>query len=250
MSTSDELYKAVIAKPAHDGPRRLYARYLETTGDALGEYILLSLETDRNRPANKTRQLELHHRIQERLKAPIASWIRSHCPDRGLVAQVEMDGQTFIDHGADVFSKAPIQHLNLVATNAVFAQVMKNPILGQVQTLLLDHNELGDAEAELLAASPYVTRLVYLSLFNNRIGQAGLEAIAASKNLPLLRAFHFDYNEVESPVGKTTPDAASGLEFFQPGGALAAVIRKKYGNKAWLELEPNLDRYRMCDAGE
>jgi uncharacterized protein (TIGR02996 family) len=250
MATEDELYRAVLAKPAHDGPRRAYAKHLESTGDELGEYIRLSLATDRNRPANTDRQLELHNKLQARLTAPIASWIQSHQPDRGLVALVKMDGQTFIDHGADVFAKAPIQHLSLVDTKAVFAQVMKNPILAKVQTLSLENNGLGDAEAKLLADCPHLKHLLFLNLYGNEIGQPGLEAIAASKNLSAMRVFHFEYNAVESPVGTTVTDGVSGLEFFQPGGPLAAVIRQKYGDKVWLDLPPNLDRFRMCDAGE
>ncbi|CAN5269536.1 hypothetical protein BH09MYX1_BH09MYX1_58170 [soil metagenome] len=250
MSTADDLYRAVLAQPAHDGPRRTYATYLETSGDELGEYIRLSIEVDHRRPANTTRQLELHNKLQQRLTAPIASWIRSHVPDRGLVALVQMDGKTFVDHGADVFAKAPLQHLDLVETKAVFAQVVNNPVLAKVQTLTLDRSDLGDAEAELLAASPNVRQLVYLSLFGNHIGQPGLEAIAASNNLPELRVFDFGYNAVESPVGTTVSDGVSGLEFYQPGGPLAAALRKKFGEKVWLELPPNISRYRMCDAGE
>ncbi len=250
MPTEDELYRAVLAKPAHDRPRRDYAKYLETTGDELGEYIRLSLDADRNRPTNKDRQLELHNKLQQRLTAPIAPWIRSHQPDRGLVALVQMDGQTFIDRGADVFAKAPIQHLDLVETKAVFARVMASPLLLKVQTLTLTSNGLGDAEAKLLADSPHVKHLLYLSLYGNEIGQPGLEAIAASTNVPELRIFHFEYNEVESPVATIVSDGVSGLENTQPGGPLAAVIKQKYGNKVWLEMPPNIDRFRLCDAGE
>ncbi len=250
MSTADDLYRAVLARPDHDGPRRIYSRYLETTGDELGEYIRLSLDVDRNRPTNHTRQLELHNRLRERMTAPIAPWIRSHQRDRGLVALVEMDGQSFLDHGADVFARAPIQHLDLVQAKPVFAQLMKHPVLAKVQTLGIIQGDLGDEEAKLLAASPNVRNLVFLSLSGNRIGQFGLEAIAASKNLPLLRAFDFGFNAVEDPVGTYVSDGVSGLQFFQPGGPLASVIVDKYGPKPWLEFPANGDRRRMCDAGE
>lgn len=250
LTTADSLYRAVLAKPAHDGPRRAYASYLESTGDELGEYIRLSLEEDRNRGTNKARWLELHNRLMPRLSAPISSWVKSDRPDRGLIAYVRMDGKSFVEHGADVFARAPIQHLDLVDTNDVFAEIVRNPLLAKVQTLSIDRDELGDEEATLLAASPNARNLVYLSLFGNRIGQVGLEAIAASKNLPVLRAFDFGYNDVESPVATMVSDGVSGLEHGQPGGPLAAVIRQKYGDKAWLEMPPNADRFRMCDAGE
>lgn len=250
MSTADDLYQAVLAKPAHDGPRRIYARHLEATGDELGEYIRLSLDSDRRRPTDHRRQLELHNSLRQRLTAPIAAWIRSHQPDRGLVALVEMDGRTFIDHGADVFARAPIQHLNLVDTKGVFAQVVANPILAKVQSLSVAQDKLGDEEAMLLAASPHVRSLVYLDLWGNHIGQPGLEAIAASENLGLLQHLSIEYNDVESPVGREVTDGVSGLVFFQRGGPLAAVIQQKYGPKAWLEQPVSPERFRMCDAGE
>src|SRR5919197_389139 len=43
--------------------------------------------------------------------------------------------------------------------------------------------ELGDAGAEVLAASPYLARLTALRLHKNRIGEAGAQALAASPYL-------------------------------------------------------------------
>jgi len=252
MSLREDLYRAVLASPDHDGPRRRYAAQLEQEGDELGEYIRLSLDGDRDRLSEPavTRALVLHNQLRVRMTAPIAAWIRSHQRDRGLVALVEMDGQTFIDHGTEVFALAPIQHLDLVDTKGVFAQLVQSPILERVQTLALERNALGDQEAELLAASPYARHLVYLSLFGNKIGQPGLEAITASKNLAGLKVLHFDYNLVESPVTKLVSDGVSGLADYVGGGPLKALLIKKYGHKAWMDPPDNVDRSRMCDAGE
>ncbi len=252
MSEQDELFQAVLAAPDRDGPRRWYAEYLERQGDELGEFIPLAIDWDRKRlsGADDTRALTLYNRLRDRLAAPLAAWIRSYQLDRGLVAEVEMDGKAFVEHGSDVFARAPIQHLNLVAAKPVFADIVKSPLLSRVQTLGLSKNQLTDHEVELLASSAHVRNLVYLGLFENKIGEGGLDAIAASPNLAGLRVLSFDYNLVESPVSTWSSDGVSGLAHYEGAGPLQAKLKKKYGTKAWMEPPQNVDRFRMCDAGE
>jgi hypothetical protein len=161
-----------------------------------------------------------------------------------------MDGKTFVESGTEVFQRAPVQHLDLVETKAVFAEVVGSPVLARVQTLNLAQNDLGDEEAALLAASPHVRQLLLLGLFANRIGQAGLEAITASRNLAALRILEFDYNLVESPVSKYQNDPTTSTSFYVGAGPIQGVLKQKYGEKPWMEPPENLDRFRMCDAGE
>ena len=252
MSQRDELYEAVLAAPDRDGPRRRYAKHLEAKGDELGEFIRLALDWDRKRltGAADTRALVLYNQLLDRLTAPLKPWIRSAQIDRGLVALVEMDGKAFVEHGAEVFALAPIQHLNLVGSKPVFAEIVASPVLARVQTLSLSNNELTDHEVTLLAGTRHVRDLVYLSLYGNKIGEAGLDAIAGSPNLAALRVLNFDYNLVPSPVPTWSSDGVSGLVNYDGGGPLQSVLQNKYGRKAWLEPEPNTDRLRMCDAGE
>ena len=253
---SEELYRAVLAAPDRNGPRRRYAEYLERGGDELGEYIRLAIDWDRRRlttHARVARAAELHTKLRDRQAAPVAPWTRLHQRDRGLVAMVEMDGRTFLEHADDVFAVAPIQHLDLVETKSMFAEIAGSPLLARVQSLRLSENDLGDAEAGLLAASPHVRRLLYLDLGSNRIGEAGLDAIAASSTLVALRQLHFGRNLVESPVDKWSSDGVSGLVFYAGTGPLQAVLERKYGTKAWMhpsEGDVNVDRYALCDAGE
>lgn len=252
MSLRDELYQAVLDHPDRDSPRRHYAEYLENQGDELGEYIRLSLQKTRHgldRDKN-ARMLELHNKLRQEQTAPLAPWIRSHQRDRGLVALVEMDGQSFIEHGSEVFARAPIQHLDLRNTKQVFAEVVRNPVLSRVQTLSIEQNNLDDHEAALLASCPHVHRLVYLGLDGNCIGQRGFEALTASPFLTALRVLHLDYNLIESPVSKWSNDGVSGLEHYEGAGPTQALLKNKYGEKPWMNPPQNIDRFRMCDAGE
>lgn len=246
MSLRDELYQAVIDQPDKDGPRRRYAEYLDAHGDKYAEYIRTSLE----RARKGFRAEGIPATFDDQMIAPIRQWIRSWQLDRGFVALVKMDGKTFVDHGSDVFAHAPIQHLDLVETKSVFAEIIQSPVLARVQTISLADNDLGDHEALLLVSSASVRRLVYLDLFANKIGQAGLEAITSSSNLGALRVLEFDYNRVESPVSKWANDGVSGVLHYEGAGAIQAVLKQKYGEKPWMEPPQNVDRFRMCDAGE
>jgi uncharacterized protein (TIGR02996 family) len=246
MSLRDELYQAVIDRPDRDGPRRRYAEYLDQQGDSFGEYIRVSLERARQGLLGQG----LPAKLDDELAAPIRPWIRSWLVDRGFVAKVKMDGKAFVDHGSDVFSRAPIQHLDLVEAKPVFAEIMHSPVLARVQTLSLSSNQLDDNEASLLAASPHVRALLYLDLSGNEIGERGLDAITASPNLVALRVLEFDYNRVENPVSKWSSDGVSGLVHYEGAGPTQAVLKQKYGEKLWMHPPQNVDRLRMCDAGE
>lgn len=252
MSEHDDLYRAVLEEPDREGPRRRYAQYLARRGDELGEYIELALAKARRAlsPAQHPRYVSLQSQLRARLCAPVEPWVRQVGFDRGLVASVKMDGQSFLDHGREVFALAPIQHLDLVDAKPVLAAIVHSPVLERVQTLAIEKGELGDAEASLIATSPCVRRLVYLNLWGNRITQVGVEAIAASHHLAGLRVLEFGYNPVEDPVSRWSNDGVSGLTYYEGAGPLQALLKQTYGERAWMEPPENLDRHRMCDAGE
>lgn len=246
MSLRDDLYQAIIDQPDKDGPRRRYADHLDEQGDKLGEYIRASLE----RARRGFRSESLPAKLDDELAAPIRQWVRTWQVDRGLISLVEMDGKAFVDHGSDVFARAPIQHLNLINAKSVFAEIVQSPVLSRAQSLSIVKENLGDEEAKLLASSAHVRRLVYLDLSANRIGKAGLEAITASSNLAALKMLHFDYNLVASPVAQWNSDGVSGLVYQESGGPIQATLKQKFGEKPWMEPPHNLDHFRMCDAGE
>lgn len=252
MSQRDELYRAILADPDRNEPRRRYADYLDQQGDELGEYIRLALEKARGvlDSSGQARYLELDAKMDVRLGAALQGWVKSWQLDRGLVAKVTMNGAFFLAHGTAVFSRAPIQHVDLVDAKSMLGAIVQNPLLSHVRTLSLAHNALGDHEAQLLAGSPYARRLVYLGLDANRIGRAGIEAIAASPHLAGLRVLHLDDNAVESPVSKWSDDGGSGLVEHVPAARLQAELVVKFGRKAWMDAGPNVDRFRICDAGE
>ena len=249
MSTRDELYQAVLDQPDRDGPRLRYAEYLEKQGDELGEFIRLAVDRVRNRLGdNYDRSLELHNKFSKTLAAQLAPWIKSHQLDRGLVAFADMEAKNFVDHGYELFKRAPIQHAYLLNAKLVFSQIMNSETLLRVQALTIEDNHLTDHETSLLAANPNIRNLIYLNLSGNKIGEAGFEALTASKYLPKLKVLHLDGNLVESPVARYSSDGYS--TFYEGFGPFRYVLVEKYGEKAWMEPPQNYDIFRLCDAGE
>src|SRR5437763_13066136 len=58
--TEDELVAAIHADPDSDAPRLVYADWLQSLGDPLGEYIALSLQCERfDDPAVRARLAQL-----------------------------------------------------------------------------------------------------------------------------------------------------------------------------------------------
>jgi len=252
MSQRDELYRAILADPDRNEPRRRYAEYLDQQGDELGEYIRLSLAKAHGTldPSRHARFLALDATMNPRLGGALQGWVRSWELDRGLVAKVTMDGAFFLAHGPAVFTRAPVQHVDLVNAKSMLGAIVQNPLLSHVRTLRLSNNGLDDHDAELLAGSPYARRLVYLDLDTNRIGRAGIEAIAGSPNLAGLRALFLADNAVESPVSTWVDDGRSGLVEHVGAGLLQAELVATFGRKAWMDVGPHLDRFRMCDVAD
>jgi uncharacterized protein (TIGR02996 family) len=94
------------ADPDRDEARRRYADYLDQHGDELGEYIRLAREKARGAldSSRHARYLELDAKMDVRLGGALQGWVKSWRLDRGLVAQVKMDGAIFLAHGTAVFS--------------------------------------------------------------------------------------------------------------------------------------------------
>jgi hypothetical protein len=154
---------------------------------------------------------------------------------RGFVEQVDMSARDFLAHGAGVFERAPILHLDLVELKALAAQVFESPLLARIHSMRLWRNQLGDDEVKLLAASPHLGNLRWIDLTYNSIGQDGVEAMCASRNLNALRFVDFADNPGPNPapqIGETDTmtNEICGLTIPE----IARSLEARFGKKAWL----------------
>jgi uncharacterized protein (TIGR02996 family) len=222
MNESNALLQAVLAAPEDDTPRLVYADWLEEHGDdARAEFIRVQIERARLREddpraaalqARENALLRAHRESWRRQELP--AWAHSYCVyERGFAATAQLTGRAFLKAGG-LFRRAPIRRVELRNRDgALAAAVAASPHLEKVSALavrdsaltgagwrnllgalgLADVTELdlsspalGPAEAHVLAAAPYRTRLRRLSLNACPIGDGGLAELAASPRLAAL----------------------------------------------------------------
>ena len=251
--TLARLNAAVAADPLADEPRLAYADAVAGRDPERAEFIRMEVELTRRRAGHPARTShedgELSWRSHEKMTTRGREWARSLRNlvggfgfYRGFVESVKIDATAFLDLAPRLYRLAPILQLDLSGVAPVAGRLFGSPHLRQIRTLSLLRNELGDAEAALLAASPHLGELRWLDLGLNRIGAAGLEALAAAPNLPRLEWLGFRVNAVDDP----TPQHADEYDADSP---VARELQARYGPRPWLsahrrpEWPPDRDCY-------
>ena len=246
MSDLERLRADILRNPDSDAPRLAYADAIASADPPRAELIRVQLETTRLLRAraptldfsdgfNRERQLlELHKAAWSRPAAEIpgVQWVGLL---RGFPEHVRMTARDFLANGEQLYAAAPIRHLDLLDVKEHAGELFGSPLLARIRSLGLGRMQLGDDEARLLAASPYVSGLCWLDLAANRIGQAGLEALAASPNLPELRVLQFAGNAAPDPtpqIGETDTD--SGEVMWLAITPEARELEARFGKRAWL----------------
>jgi uncharacterized protein (TIGR02996 family) len=240
--TLARLTAAVTADPLADEPRLAYASAVEDSDPERAAVIRMQVEYSRRRAGLGARTSEdngdLSWRSHEMSTTRGLEWCRSlrnyvdgYGIYRGFPEAVRLDAAAFLRLAPRLFRLAPILQLELYGVAPVAAELFGSPHLQQIRTLSLLRNELGDAEAAVIAASPHLGELRWLDLGLNRIGAAGLEALAASPGLPRLEWLGFSVNAVDDP----TPRHADEYDY---DSAVARELQDRYGRRAWLSAHP------------
>ena len=219
----------VCAAPDDDGPRLIFADWLDERGNPRGEFIRIQCALDRL-PADDPRRPDLTDREAMHLARFHAAWsepVRGIAGwaefRRGFIETVNIEARQFLLHAAALFRLAPIRHVRFLDVGStlrrltesaflarlsaitIFAQhlnedltkaLTESPHLGAVRHLNVGRNRVGDRGAERLAASPRFRTLTHLDLSHNAIGDTGVRAIAYSTNLAGLESLELRRNEL------------------------------------------------------
>jgi hypothetical protein len=187
---SDPMAK-VLAYPRAVQARRELARYWRDHGDPRAELIerqlrehdglgMLSWETV---PREIKRLIREHGR---EWAGKIADLTNDYGFGLGLVARINIAGDEFVKHAADLVKMAPIVHvvmeppIDLVAVASV-------PDLSQICTLFVRSGPwLNDAAVTAFANSPNVRGMREIGFAGGEITQDGFAALAGSVHLPRL----------------------------------------------------------------
>jgi uncharacterized protein (TIGR02996 family) len=203
--TDEAFLQSIREDPDADGPRLMYADWLEERGDPRGEFIRTQCALAREpQPAGAE---ELRAREKKLLAANRAKWNR---PFKGLPVKVGYrrgfveriscpDVPAFLEVADAVFAAAPVQELQFERGRGAVPPLVALPHLARVRALRfglagVEPKPLtgimggGAADAtpqgaRALAASRHVTGLRALAIRGGPLGPKGVEALAVSARL-------------------------------------------------------------------
>lgn len=208
MAAQDDAFLFdIITNPNEDGLRLIYADWLDENDDPRGEFIRLQMElneldvTSSKRKKIKTRLRRLFRDHGKQWSAPLKDVDAALQFRRGFPDHAQIDVQTFLNHGEEIFAMAPITELTLLDGDTDQLQkVPKSPLLEQIRTLILDDCSARIKVARAIARSVHLERLEFLNLSENQvaIGPAGMEALADSEHLPRLTGLNLTHNRIGS----------------------------------------------------
>jgi uncharacterized protein (TIGR02996 family) len=247
--------RAICECPDEDGPRLVYADWLDERGEAdRAEFIRLQIGLaagtvpEDRRAAAEARARELLGRNQaawwgELPRRPGVTWVAPFV--RGFADVVQLrHGKAWREHAAEVFAAAPVSQLwcggtftertgrpifasPLLGRIAVFfappldlagaKDLANNPhLVGRLRTLKVhSYHGDGDGVAATLSRAPGLRNLESLTISD--VGPVGVAALAGSPDLTHLKALHLNGNPVgdDGAVALAASPHLSALEFLQ-----------------------------------
>ena len=242
MSAHTELLSAVLADPDAEEPRDRLAELLIAAGDPRGELIAIQMKLARNQgnaPQLRKRARPLLERHRHAWSGGIADLVDKFTFHRGFAEHIEVDSALFLRIADKLYSMAPIRHLTLAGAHAVAKDLFDSPHLSRIVSMSLERCELDDDDAALLAASPHVNRLRWLSLAWNHIGKPGLEAIAAAGQLAQLQFLRFNDNAAPDPTIRAAGVDETGAVLDIEVPDLGRELRETHGDLPWLTYAPD-----------
>jgi uncharacterized protein (TIGR02996 family) len=209
MAPADEqpFLDAVLTRPHDDGPRLVYADFLDETGDpadaARAEFIRVQLALTKlpddhpRRPALIDREAELKAAHRDRWTAHLAGLGTDVTADfdRGIPDAVSIDAADFLANGAELFRSGPVRKVQLRDAARVLPQLVNSPLLARVRDLDLCGRDLGNGGVNLLVRSPHLAGVRALDLGFNGLDDAGVRLLAKASTLPGLRELSLSGNE-------------------------------------------------------
>lgn len=233
----------VLAAPGSISARRALAAQWKAQGDPRGELIERQLayrdlvhRGEQATPAARALDKEITvaaRSLGKTVAGKVASLVDDYELRRGLVAEVTLSGQRFLDVAAELFAAAPIQHVHLTGPLPVDL-VFASPYLERLTSLALPNlgDAFGDAGADALARSRHVSNLKWIDLTNDSITEAGAESLAASPYLAQVAFIGLKRNPADA-----TPFVNEDGGVRSPGRpGLAERLERAYGKRPWLAV--------------
>jgi uncharacterized protein (TIGR02996 family) len=253
--------RRILEHPAADGPRLIYADWLDEKGDPRGEFIRVQCALASLAPDDPRREsLAAHeHALLEAHRAEwtstLPAWVQGYEFSRGLVEAVAVRTEGFLREGAAVFELTPIRRVRLNEAHSRMAEVAQSPLLSRIRELDLCGNDLGNGGPNILARSPYLGHLEFLDLSFNDLTNRGIESLVTLRALKNLKRLHLNDNARISTPGirqlADSPNFANLLALDLSGNDLNESSVRTLINGTSLKklVELRLSGNRLSDGG-
>ena len=224
MSDHDALLAAILADPADDTARLVYADWLTENGQSdRGEFIRVEIELAHTPPHtedDERRRSVLLRRRDQLLKQHRDEWLAQFTPfaressfHRGFLQSLDVPVNMFLQNGERWFEHAPLTHLKFTTSGMRDADsrselwwaepLFASPLLGRLEMLDLESTGLAPVDVELFARRANLPRLRELILAGNDIRSKGAVTLAGMLQLNGLESLDMRDNHIT--------DAARGL---------------------------------------
>jgi hypothetical protein len=203
------------------------------------------------------REGELLRQYRDVWGEPVAGLVADYEFHRGFVELVRLPAGQFLERAEKLFSSAPILHLDLTAVGDAAGELFRSPYLSRIRSLSMNRCGLGDREIKILAQSPRLQNLQWLSLAYNRITREGIEALArassrrrgAPGSLPLGSLVYVNlYGNPTDPTERYADDQGIVTDTWLPPEGVE--LEKKYGALPWLHRDGEGAHRRFPDRFE
>jgi hypothetical protein len=228
----------VIANPRSLGARYSLLREWEAGNDPRAELLDYQLRQRKGRWELWSPISDLIRDHGRQWAGRVADLVDHYKFHLGLVGEVTLSGEKFLEIGAELFELAPIQHVNLQHPFGPIESIANSPLITRLTSLGIcgAKAEFGDAGARVIAAASAVSHLWCLSLNDNEITRAGVEALAASKYLAKAKYVGLEGNPADptpfDAFWKHEPDVTVNTWRLPD---LAIELKRKFGPRPWLE---------------
>jgi uncharacterized protein (TIGR02996 family) len=215
MTPRDTFHQAVLAFPQNDETRLHFADWLDESVNPLGEFIRVQCRLARGRESRQclfelaTRERELLGEFEMPWAGAIAPLVDYWVFRRGFIEEIALSAEAFVAHAERLFRLAPIQQVHINGIGNALPALASCPFLQRVRFLDLSENRLGDVGARLLAQSPFLAGVEGLNATHCGIGDPGLLALASSPHVAQLRELYLDFNSItDSGAGALATSAS------------------------------------------
>lgn len=197
---------AVCAHPEDDGPRLVYADWLDERGNPRGEFIRLQCELAGELP--RTRQLPLLARSIQLLRMHRSAWrapgVAEQTFHRGFVDDLTAPDTFALADLLSLFQQTPVRSLGIRGRPSfALDELVSRPEMGHLMRLDLGEILIGDEGAAALARSSQLSWLKRLCLrgpigttYRDRIHAVGAAELAQARSLDQLIGLDLDNNAI------------------------------------------------------